>query len=135
MQPTMLATESLSAGDPARFTGDVRLGLVAGSSDETLHLYEVLFGSRARTHWHTHSGEQVLLCTQGRCVVQIRGEAPIVLPERTAFRVAPGVVHWHGAMEDASAHLAANIAASTTWLDAVEEADYESALSSARAAR
>lgn len=128
MKPTLAPEASLHVADAARFSGKVRLGLAAGSSDDTFHLYEVLFDARARTNWHSHSGEQVLLCTRGNCIVQIRGRAPIVLSEKTAFRVPPGVVHWHGALNDPCAHLAANIATSTSWFEPVSDADYDRAI-------
>lgn len=125
MNPTMLRDSALGPGDPTHFTGNVRMGLVAGSSDPTLHLYEVLFEAGARTRWHTHSGEQILLCMQGRCVVQSRGERPRILREHEAIRIPPGVVHWHGALRTPASHLAVNIAVTTSWLDAVSVTDYD----------
>lgn len=128
MQPHLVAAATLHSGEATRFSGRVRLALVTGSTDDTLHLYEVLFDARARTFWHSHSGEQVLLCLEGRCVVQVHGQEPIVLAEKSAFRVPAGVVHWHGALREPAAHLAVNIAAETSWLEAVSEIDYERVL-------
>jgi 4-carboxymuconolactone decarboxylase len=107
------------------------MGFVAGSVDPTLHLYEVHFDGGARTRWHSHSGEQVLLCLSGTCVVQLRGERPRILVEREAVRIRAGVVHWHGALKEPASHLAVNIATSTTWLDEVSMADFETALAEA----
>lgn len=127
MLPALASVESMKPGDPASFTGDVSIGLVAGTTDTTLHLYEVHFAARARTRWHSHSGEQILLGLRGRCVMQVRGERPVAIPEKSAVRIPPGVVHWHGALEYAASHLAVNIATETTWLDPVSEAEYDAA--------
>lgn len=118
----------LTPGDPAHFTGDVKLGLVAGTEDVTLHLYEVQFSAGARTRWHTHSGEQVLLCLQGRCAVQLKDQPLKIIGEQEAVRIPPGVVHWHGALGQPASHLAVNIDTVTTWLAEVSPAEYRQAL-------
>lgn len=133
MNPTLLQHSAPRPGDPEHFTGKVRMGLVAGSSDPTLHLYEVLFDAGARTRWHSHSGEQILLCLQGRCVVQSRGERPRLIKENEAVRISPGVVHWHGALGEPASHLAVNIATETSWLNEVSVSDYERTLAEMRA--
>lgn len=124
----MMPDSALGPGDPTHFTGAVRMGLAQGSTDNTLHLYEVLFDAGARTRWHTHSGEQILLCLRGTCVVQIADRSARLLREKEAIRIAPGVLHWHGALKMPASHLAVNIACLTTWLEEVSPADYDRAM-------
>jgi len=104
------------------------MGLVAGSADPTVHLYEVHFEAGARTWWHSHSGEQILLCLQGRCAVQMKNQPVRILAEKEAVRIPPGVVHWHGALAQPASHLAVNIDTVTTWLAEVSDTEYRQAL-------
>jgi quercetin dioxygenase-like cupin family protein len=93
----------------------------------------VLFEAGARTRWHTHSGEQILLCLRGTCVVQVFGKTSQVLPEGIAFRIPAGVVHWHGALRGPASHLAVNVAALTTWMGEVTAGEYQQAEASVAA--
>lgn len=51
----------------------------------------------ARTHWHSHSGGQMLYVVEGEGWVQTRGEPPRRIGPGDAISFVPAEVHWHGA--------------------------------------
>jgi quercetin dioxygenase-like cupin family protein len=110
--------------DPKTFTGRARIMRMGGAgSDPAVKLYRVAFEPGARTHWHVHSGAQLLVVVEGRCLVQ-RWDGPVerALPG-DVVHIAPGEKHWHGAGPGAPAtHLAINLDAETTWLEAAPPA-------------
>jgi len=105
--------------DGATFSGAARIKRLggAGASPE-VRLYRVAFEPGARTHWHAHSGPQLLVVVEGRCLVQ-RWEGPVQVAEAgDVVHIAPGEKHWHGAGADAPAtHVAVNVAAETEWME------------------
>ena len=103
-QPTAVAP-----GTPERFTGDVLVGAVVEGSGEGYTVYEVHFETGARTVWHQHVGEQLLVGLTGVCVVQFDGRPSRSLMPGEAIRIPAGVRHWHGAGSRIPAsHLALN---------------------------
>jgi quercetin dioxygenase-like cupin family protein len=112
--------------DATSFVGPATTKLLASSDEgEAVHVYRVEFPSGARTNWHTHSGPQWLLIVEGRIRVQRWGDPAMDVEAGDAVVFAPGEKHWHGAVPGASGvHLAININAQTTWLEAVSDADY-----------
>ena len=84
-------------------------------------VFRVEFAPGARTHWHTHTGLQILLIVEGRGRVQTWGEPVREVHAGDTVSIAPGEKHWHGAARDARmVHLAVNIDATTTWMEPVE---------------
>ena len=60
------------------FTGDVWIDAVVQPHDDSqINVGAVHFTPQARTAWHSHQGGQTLCVTEGRGLVQSRGE-PIV---------------------------------------------------------
>jgi quercetin dioxygenase-like cupin family protein len=113
--------------DASSFVGPARTKLLA-SSDEAapVHVYHVQFDSGGRTNWHTHSGAQWLLVTEGRIRIQSLGEQVQDLEVGDAVVISPGEKHWHGAVPGTrGVHLAINVNAVTTWLEPVRDEDYE----------
>ena len=53
--------------------GPAHTKLLAVHEGTPVHVYHVQFESGARTNWHTHSGAQWLLVTEGRIRVQTTG--------------------------------------------------------------
>jgi quercetin dioxygenase-like cupin family protein len=51
----------------------------------------------ARSHWHSHSGGQMLYIVDGEGWVQSRGGEPLAVGPGDAVSFASGEVHWHGA--------------------------------------
>ena len=126
-QPRLVAASDLAPGARERFTGDVRVGTVADIPGSPLSVYEVLFGVGARTVWHRHAADQILVGLDGECFVQIEGEGRRRLAAGQTVRIPGGVRHWHGAGPGGPAsHLAVNHAGATEWGGEVSETDYRS---------
>lgn len=108
------------------FVGGAKTKLLA--SDDThvnVHVYHVQFPDGARTNWHTHSGPQWLLVTEGSIRVQCEGQRHEDVGTGDAVMIPPGQKHWHGAVPGTrGVHLAINVKVKTDWLEAVSDDDY-----------
>ena len=126
MRIAQLAALTSEASDPNTFTGRARMTRMPGLSDApTIKAFRVEFDPEARTHWHTHSGPQLLVVLEGRCRVQREGEPVREIVAGDVASIEAGERHWHGASADgAMTHLAVNIDSVTTWLEAVSDAEY-----------
>ncbi len=105
--------------DPRTFSGRARIQRMGGAGARpALKAYRVAFEPGARTHWHSHSGPQLLVVLEGRCLVQ-RWEAAVhVARAGDLVHIAPGEKHWHGAEADGpTTHIAINLDAETTWME------------------
>jgi quercetin dioxygenase-like cupin family protein len=107
------------------FTGDVWIdSIVQPLGDSQLNVGAVHFAPAARTAWHSHAGGQTLYVTEGRCLVQSRGEAIVELRPGDVHFTPDGHEHWHGAAHD---HLMCHISITqgpATWGDHVTDAEY-----------
>jgi quercetin dioxygenase-like cupin family protein len=80
----------------------------------------VHFQPGAATHWHTHSGGQVLHVVEGEARVQSWGEEVQTLRPGDTITTAPDEKHWHGAAETAPmTHLAVTVG-EVSWLEPPE---------------
>lgn len=123
--PQLVAAADLKPGASGRFSGAVRVGTVAEIPGSPLSVYEVLFAAGARTVWHRHAGDQILIGLDGDIYVQLEGHERRRLSAGGAVRIPAGVRHWHGAGPAAAAsHLALNHGEATEWEEAVSETDY-----------
>ena len=113
-------------GDPETFTGAVARATVASDKTGTpVNVYRVAFEVGARTHWHAHDGPQWLLVVEGRIRIQTLGDAPQEVEAGDAIVIPPGEKHWHGATPSGrGVHLAVNVNARTTWMEAVTDEEY-----------
>jgi len=112
-----------NVGDPNYFTGDVTLRPFP--TPGPVKLIRVEFGPAARTHWHTHSGVQILFVAEGRCRYQHEGGPVEEAGVGETIYVPKGEKHWHGATPDAPmVHIAMNIDLETEWLEPVTEEEY-----------
>jgi quercetin dioxygenase-like cupin family protein len=59
----------------------------------------VQFAPGARTHWHRHPLDQVLVVTEGTGYVQRRGGPATLIRPGDTVRVEAGEWHWHGATD------------------------------------
>ncbi|HYQ85014.1 MAG TPA: cupin domain-containing protein [Rubrobacter sp.] len=121
------AQAEASPGTPDYFTGQVTLWrMVATDPPTNVKMLRVEFAPGARTHWHRHSGVQVLVVLSGRCRFQHENGAVREAETGEVIHILAGEKHWHGAASDGPmVHLAINIDTETDWLEPVTDAQYE----------
>ena len=112
--------------DPNNFRGRARVKRVASvEGGEPLMVYWVDFEAGGRTNWHSHSGAQLLLVTEGHGRIQRWGEGVQEIGAGDVVHIGPDEKHWHGAAPGSRvAHFAVNIDVATTWLEPVSDEDY-----------
>ncbi len=120
------AGREIERADPEHFTGPATLVRFLGVlGAPPVNGYLVRFEPGARTDWHSHTGPQLLLVTEGLCRVQKLGEPPRDVAAGGIVAIQPDEIHWHGATPDSpAAHLALNLDATTLWLEKVSDAEY-----------
>lgn len=112
------------------FTGTTYLERLS-ENDNIWHssIANVTFEIGARTNWHKHSGGQILLVTAGEGRYQEQGKEIQVLKPGDVVRIAPDVIHWHGAAPDSMfSHISIETNLpdnSTTWLEPVTDKEYK----------
>ena len=88
-------------GPAETFTGDVYVDPVTrGLPASQLNAALVRFTPGARSAWHSHHGGQTLYVTDGRGLVQVRGEQAVELQAGDVVYAPDGEEHWHGATPD-----------------------------------
>ncbi len=104
------------------FTGQVRLDrLLSQQSAGGMSVSLVRFEDGARTHWHTHPGEQILYVLEGEGRAGAEGAEEQRLRPGDVVYSPPGERHWHGAAPGASmAHLSVTTVGSPEWFEAPE---------------
>jgi 4-carboxymuconolactone decarboxylase len=126
--------DKLTLEQNTNFTGTVNRAEVATAKDNSVRLFQVRFQPKARTNWHTHNGEQVLIVVEGKCLVKREGQKSVILSEGEAIALPANERHWHGAVSDSvGCHLALNNKLKTEWLEGVSSEDYEQAWREAKA--
>ena len=110
------ATRKAQPADPAHFSGRVRqLPVFTSTEAQPVRTLLVAFEAGARTHWHRHTGGQVLHVLEGRGRTQVRGQAAVELGPGDIVSVPADEEHWHGAAEGATmTHLAISLG-TTEW--------------------
>ena len=126
MSEILRADAGWENADPRTFTGSARVQRMgAAGASPTVKAYRVAFEPGARTHWHSHSGPQLLVVVEGRCLIQRWESAVQVAQAGDLVHIPPGEKHWHGATPDAPmVHLAVNVSPETDWLEPVSEEQY-----------
>lgn len=105
--------------------GVTRTPIVVGTSPEALRVDRFHYPPGGHTHWHLHTGEQVLYGESGRGWVQFEGRPRAVVEPGGVVHVPVGLKHWHGAVPDeALQHLAVTAGGTTEWLGEVTADDY-----------
>lgn len=80
------------------FTGDVWIDAIArGEHPSRINVSAVRFSPGARTAWHSHALGQTLYVTEGRGLVQSRGEPAVEIRPGDVIFTPDGEEHWHGA--------------------------------------
>ena len=83
------------------FTGDVWVDpITRGLPHSRLNVAKVHFSPGARSAWHSHDGGQTLYVTEGRGLVQARGQQRVELQPGDVIFAPDGEEHWHGAAPD-----------------------------------
>ena len=111
-------TEKVEYGkpDPKGMCGDGRIEVLKHAPQSPyLRAKYVKFVNGAHTKWHYHTGEQLLLATEGTGFVEFRGLPDATLQKCDRAFITPGVWHRHGAAEGKTlVHLAVNTG-ETVW--------------------
>ncbi len=109
------------------FTGDVWIDPIVQPRDGSqLNIGAVHFTPGARTAWHSHEGGQTLYVTEGRGIVQARGDEVVELRPGDTHHTSDGDEHWHGAAHD---HFMTHISVTQgppTWGEHVSDREYGS---------
>jgi quercetin dioxygenase-like cupin family protein len=107
------------------FTGDVWIDpILQPEGQSRVSVGAVHFTPGARSAWHSHAGGQTLYVTEGRGLVQARGESVVELRSGDIHVTPDGEEHWHGAAHD---HFMTHISITqgpATWGDHVTDDEY-----------
>jgi quercetin dioxygenase-like cupin family protein len=88
-------------GQAEFFTGDVWIDPVGeGRPPSKLRVGVVHFTPGAHTAWHSHDGGQTLYVTEGRGLIQARGDQAVSIRPGDVIYTPDGEEHWHGASVD-----------------------------------
>ena len=117
--------------DNPNFTGKAWLqGYVAPQDGFGCTVSNVTFAPGCRNSWHSHKGGQLLLCTSGKGYYQEKGKPIRLLLPGDVVKIAPDVIHWHGAAPDSEfTHIAIGTQldkGGVTWLSPVTDKEYDS---------
>jgi len=83
------------------FCGDVWIDTIVSSQEPSpLNVVAVHFAPGGRTAWHSHEGGQTLYVTEGKGLVQSRGEPVAEMSPGDVVFTPDGEDHWHGATKD-----------------------------------
>jgi quercetin dioxygenase-like cupin family protein len=115
-----------TAKGPAQmFTGDVWIDAIArGHAPSRLAVGAVHFTPGARTAWHSHSNGQTLYVTEGKGLVQSRGEPAVTIRPGDMIDTPADEWHWHGATPD---HFMTHLSITdgdASWGEHVTDAEY-----------
>ena len=121
MEVTHVNDIDASAGKT--FTGEVAMKRIfALKNPEGMSVSLVRFEDGARTNWHIHPGEQVLIIVEGEGRAGNGTEEYLNLGPGTVLHMPPGERHWHGAMPGKSmAHYSITNIGATEWFEAPTE--------------
>lgn len=121
------------------FTGQAWLARLTTDAALNVPVSNVTFSPGCRNNWHSHTGGQLLIAVGGRGYYQEKGRPARELLPGDVVEIAPDVVHWHGAAPDSwFSHLAVECNPATnvnTWLEPVDDAQYDAQYDAATASR
>jgi quercetin dioxygenase-like cupin family protein len=119
---TLLAVGAIGVlfAQQSNFTGNVR-NLEASD----LRAVRFQYDPGARSYWHVHDGNQIMVLEKGRGRVQLQGQ-PVreMLPGQPVFLPA-GVPHWHGASPNEGITLLSMSIGGVKWMQAVTDQEYQ----------
>lgn len=89
-------------------------GAVASLDASDVSAVRFQYAAGARSYWHSHAGDQILVLEQGRGRMQIRGQAMRELLPGQPVLLPGGLAHWHGAAPDQGlVQIAVNVGGAT----------------------
>lgn len=99
-------------------------GTVASLDASDVSAVRFQYAAGARSYWHSHVGDQVLLLEQGRGRMQIKGQGIKELVPGQPVMLPKGILHWHGAAPDQGlVQLAMNVGGAT-FMGPVSDEEY-----------
>ena len=124
----VFAKGSLLENNP-NFSGEAWLEMFVTAADSMdCTVGNVTFAPGVRNNWHAHPGGQILLCTSGKGLYQEKGGAIRELHPGDVVKIAPGVIHWHGAAPGSGfTHIAVGTQVSkgpAEWFGPVSDSEY-----------
>ncbi len=116
---------------PDYFTGTAWVKILVPADDTfNTSVGNVVFEPGCRNNWHTHGGGQILIATSGTGYYQERGKPIQLLNPGDVIKIAPDVLHWHGASPESEfTHIAINTNTHkgiVNWLQPVTDEEYNS---------
>jgi quercetin dioxygenase-like cupin family protein len=102
-----------------RFHGRAAQHTVHETGEETRGSF-VRFEPGAHTHWHAHSGGQLIHIVEGTAQVQAWGDDVQSLEMGDTAVAPPGEKHWHGASAGGPMTQLAVTSGEVTWMEDVE---------------
>lgn len=110
-----------------KFDGEVWQDLIMPPTSDGTRATTLFFAPGGHTRWHRHEGGQFLVVTIGEGIICARGEEPQRLSVGDVVWISKDEEHWHGGSGNClMSHLAISFG-ETTYLEPVEQDDYESA--------
>lgn len=108
-------------------TGDVWLSeLNKPDSIINSQIAVAVFAPNSKLNWHTHSGGQILLITDGTGYYQEKGKSVQIVQKGEVVKCLPDVEHWHGSTPTTGVtYLAVSPKSKTTWLHPVTTEEYQ----------
>jgi len=91
-----------------------RQGILQGDDSNNFNFGIVSFDAGSRNKFHKHSGDQILIITEGTGKVATDNEV-VTVSEGDVVLIPAGENHWHGAPDDTSmAHITVTVKGSQT---------------------
>jgi quercetin dioxygenase-like cupin family protein len=92
------AKPATAKGPAEMFSGDVWVDVIAqGQEPSRIRVNAVRFAPGARTAWHSHAMGQTLYVTDGKGLVQSRGNEIVHIHSGDVVYTPADEWHWHGA--------------------------------------
>ncbi len=91
-----------------------RQGILQGGDSNNFNFGIVSFDAGSRNKFHKHSGDQILIVTEGTGKVATDNEV-VTVSQGDVILIPAGENHWHGAPDDTSmAHITVTVKGSQT---------------------
>ncbi|MDA0734606.1 MAG: cupin domain-containing protein [Chloroflexi bacterium] len=115
MKIVKMGSVPVEAATSALFTGNVtRQNVLAPGDSKNFNFGIVSFSAGSRNKFHKHSGDQILIITEGTGKVATDNET-VVVNEGDVVVIPAGENHWHGAPDGtAMAHITVTVNGSQT---------------------